>query len=53
MEGCLMCGGPLVVLGRLGSLLHFRCRNCGCVQGCEIELEETDDEAELVADVDE
>jgi hypothetical protein len=26
---CPQCGGPGVPLGSLGSLLHFRCRNCG------------------------
>lgn len=26
---CSACGGPLVVLGTLGRLEHFRCRNCG------------------------
>lgn len=28
-EPCNMCGGPLVPLGQLGSVIHFRCRNCG------------------------
>lgn len=26
---CQQCGGPLVILGRLGDLLHMTCRNCG------------------------
>jgi len=26
---CGQCGGPGVPLGQLGSLMHFRCRNCG------------------------
>lgn len=26
---CPMCGGPGVLLGKLGSRVHFRCRNCG------------------------
>jgi hypothetical protein len=26
---CCQCGGPGVPLGQLGSLFHFRCRNCG------------------------
>jgi hypothetical protein len=26
---CRMCGGQLVLLGSLGSLRHFRCRQCG------------------------
>jgi hypothetical protein len=28
-ERCPACYGPLYVLGRLGSLIHFRCRDCG------------------------
>ena len=26
---CPMCSGPGVLLGSLGRLNHFRCRNCG------------------------
>ena len=26
---CPICNGPLSFLGRLGSLLWFRCRHCG------------------------
>lgn len=26
---CEMCKGPGVLLGRLGSITWFRCRNCG------------------------
>ena len=26
---CGACGGPLVALGSLGRVAHFRCRNCG------------------------
>jgi len=26
---CPVCNGPGVLLGALGSLVHFRCRNCG------------------------
>ena len=26
---CSLCGGGLVLLGKLGSLDHYRCRNCG------------------------
>ena len=26
---CGLCGGPLMLLGVLGKLAHFRCRNCG------------------------
>lgn len=28
-DGCGFCGGPLEHLGNLGSVAHFRCRNCG------------------------
>jgi hypothetical protein len=27
--GCSACGGDLKPLGQLGSLMHFRCRQCG------------------------
>lgn len=26
---CELCGGPCFVLGQLGSLIHYRCRDCG------------------------
>lgn len=26
---CPMCRGPLQLLGKLGCMDHFRCRNCG------------------------
>lgn len=26
---CSFCNGPLVSLGSLGNIAHFRCRNCG------------------------
>lgn len=26
---CPLCNGPLVELGKLGSVTHLRCRNCG------------------------
>lgn len=31
---CPYCGGPLILLGQLGRLLHSRCRDCGaqCAQ---------------------
>ncbi len=28
-EPCSMCGGDLAYLGTLGSMEHYRCRNCG------------------------
>lgn len=26
---CTLCDGPLVLLGALGQLVYYRCRNCG------------------------
>jgi uncharacterized Zn finger protein (UPF0148 family) len=26
---CRFCGGPLYKLGKMGNLMHLRCRNCG------------------------
>lgn len=26
---CKLCGGLLILLGKLGLLLHYRCRDCG------------------------
>ena len=26
---CGACGGPLIPLGNLGRITHYRCRNCG------------------------
>lgn len=28
-SGCVMCDGPIMILGRLGDIIHCRCRNCG------------------------
>ena len=28
-EGCPCCGAITGEMGRLGSLVHFRCRDCG------------------------
>lgn len=28
-ETCSICDGPLMPLGQLGRLMHYRCRNCG------------------------
>lgn len=39
-----MCDGLLVLLGRLGNLMHFRCQDCGMQQSIPAdELEEEDD----------
>lgn len=29
VEPCEACGGPLELLGVLGTIAHYRCRNCG------------------------
>lgn len=29
MNSCPACCGPAVLLGGLGTTLHFRCRDCG------------------------
>jgi len=29
MKNCKLCGGPLLFLGKLGTMKWFRCRNCG------------------------
>lgn len=31
---CSFCGGVLCLLGRLGCLVHFRCRDCGMDHSC-------------------
>jgi len=33
---CELCGGELQQLGRLGNLLHFRCRYCGIL--CSVRI---------------
>lgn len=38
---CPLCDGPMRLLGALGRLLHFRCRNCDW-EGCH-EAEEEED----------
>lgn len=40
---CSMCCGTLFLLGQLGNLVHFRCRDCGMqcsVPASEVELVE-------------
>lgn len=29
MHGCPLCGGPGILLGKLGHLTHLTCRDCG------------------------
>lgn len=29
MSACGFCGGPKMLLGSLGLMKHYRCRNCG------------------------
>lgn len=28
-EGCSLCGGELMMLGKLGKIFWLRCRHCG------------------------
>lgn len=35
-DHCARCGGALQILGALGNLMHFRCRNCGAEQSAGI-----------------
>ena len=42
-DRCETCGGPLVYLGDLGSLMWFKCRNCGLEQNVEAADEPWDD----------
>ena len=47
MNNCQMCGGELVVLGRLGIRVHLRCRDCGMEESFldeHGEFEEEDEE---------
>lgn len=37
---CPLCAGPGMRLGRLGVLVHYRCRNCGIVFNQEVPMEE-------------
>jgi len=37
---CGQCGGPKVPLGQLGSLTHYRCRNCGMMYSHKAPREE-------------
>lgn len=43
-ETCPHCNGTALPLGTLGTLTHYRCRNCGWTFA---ETVERDDEAEL------
>ena len=32
MDGCKVCGGPVILMGIMGTLAYYRCRNCGMEQ---------------------
>lgn len=32
LEGCVVCGGRLALIGDLGQFRWLRCRACGCEQ---------------------
>jgi len=40
---CMICGGPMVLIGTLGSRRWYRCRNCGIDDHEEIEQGENDE----------
>jgi len=43
-EGCGFCGGPLELLGIMGALAHYRCRDCGALAaGTATEAREGDE----------
>jgi hypothetical protein len=41
---CLACGGLLALLGGLGRLTWFRCRDCGLDQCRKLTAEDLDNE---------
>lgn len=41
---CSICNGILVLLGRLGWLTYFRCRDCGMDFTIEVDFTEQDEE---------
>jgi hypothetical protein len=49
---CECCGGEMMLLGVLGSLSHFRCRNCGMEASCEVERSEYEDHPLEASDFD-
>jgi len=49
---CECCGGEMMLLGVLGSLSHFRCRNCGMDASCEVERSEYEDHPLEASDFD-
>jgi hypothetical protein len=49
-DPCRLCDGPPVLLGRLGSYNHYRCRNCGIEFSRLVEQDDepqTEDDDEL------
>lgn len=37
---CVACGGPLRLMGVLGTITHYACRNCGLGHGVKVEAQE-------------
>ena len=37
---CGYCGGDLVALGPLGSIVHYRCRDCGTNWSYHVEADD-------------
>jgi tRNA(Ile2) C34 agmatinyltransferase TiaS len=43
---CPKCDGPPIVLGSLGAVCHYRCRDCGWVYQAPPPEEQTNEEAD-------
>jgi hypothetical protein len=43
---CMLCNGESYLLGQLGFLSHFRCRNCGADSSVEMDEYEENEETE-------
>ena len=41
---CQVCGGELMELGGLGSLIWYRCRNCGMECSKKVEVKAADED---------
>jgi hypothetical protein len=40
---CQLCGGPVLILGYLGNLLHTECRDCGMQFSCPADQDQDDE----------
>lgn len=48
---CPACGGPGVLLGTLGRLEHFRCRDCGAEFSRRPDQDGTPDDPDIVQEI--